>query len=298
MIFMQFNEFAGVYTLLLTPFNEDKTIDYRAYEEYVSWQAAFKPQHLFAVCGSSEMTALTREERIKCAGLAVKNSNGVPVYATGNLEAKHEDEIEEIKALEQQGVSGLVFVSKGMCDRPDEQFEYLSELATHTELPIILYEFPGMRPHLMQASVYGKLVATGRFKGIKDTTCSIEMIKEKIAVQGDSNVLQANIPYLYDAYEAGARGVVATPTTCGADLFVKMWDEWVKGDKESAKNTYHQIINLDNAIDSGFNASAKYICHLRGVNMNWINRGDTQLSPARMRSLKAYCDWAASEGIF
>ena len=295
---MQFNEFAGVYTLLLTPFNEDKTIDYRAYEEYVSWQAAFKPQHLFAVCGSSEMTALTREERIRCAGLAVKNSNGVPVYATGNLEAKHEDEIEEIKALEQQGVSGLVFVSKGMCDRPDEQFEYLSELATHTELPIILYEFPGMRPHLMQASVYGKLAATGRFKGIKDTTCSLEMIKEKIAVQGDSNVLQANIPYLYDAYEAGARGVVATPTTCGADLFVKMWDEWVKGDKESAKNTYYQIINLDNAIDSGFNASAKYICHLRGVNMNWINRGDTQLSPARMRSLKAYCDWAASEGIF
>ncbi|MBR6940452.1 MAG: dihydrodipicolinate synthase family protein, partial [Clostridia bacterium] len=231
-------------------------------------------------------------------GLAVKNSSGVPVYATGNLEAKHEDEIEEIKALEQQGVSGLVFVSKGMCDRPDEQFEYLSELATHTELPIILYEFPGMRPHLMQASVYGKLAATGRFKGIKDTTCSLEMIKEKIAVQGDSNVLQANIPYLYDAYEAGARGVVATPTTCGADLFVKMWDEWVKGDKESAKNTYYQIINLDNAIDSGFNASAKYICHLRGVNMNWINRGDTQLSPARMRSLKAYCDWAASEGIF
>ncbi len=295
---MQFNEFAGVYTLLLTPFNEDKSIDYRAYEEYVSWQAAFKPQHLFAVCGSSEMTALTREERIRCAGLAVKNSNGVPVYATGNLEAKHEDEIEEIKALEQQGVSGLVFVSKGMCDRPDEQFEYLSELATHTELPIILYEFPGMRPHLMQASVYGKLAATGRFKGIKDTTCSLEMIKEKIAVQGDSNVLQANIPFLYDAYEAGARGVVATPTTCGADLFVKMWDEWVKGDKESAKNTYHQIINLDNAIDSGFNASAKYICRLRGVNMNWINRGDTQLSPARMRSLKAYCDWAASEGIF
>ncbi len=295
---MQFNEFAGVYTLLLTPFNEDKTIDYRAYEEYVSWQAAFKPQHLFAVCGSSEMTALTREERIKCAGLAVKNSNGVPVYATGNLEAKHEDEIEEIKALEQQGVSGLVFVSKGMCDRPDEQFEYLSELATHTELPIILYEFPGMRPHLMQASVYGKLVATGRFKGIKDTTSRLDMIKEKLAVQGDSNVLQANIPFLYDAYEAGARGVVATPTTCGADLFVKMWDEWVKGDKESAKNTYYQIINLDNAIDSGFNASAKYICHLRGVNMNWINRGDTQLSPARMRSLKAYCDWAASEGIF
>ena len=96
---MSFNEFAGVYTLLLTPFNEDLTVDYKAYEEYVSWQASFSPQHLFAVCGSSEMTSLTREERIKCASLAVKNSNGIPVFATANLEADRKNELEEIKAL-------------------------------------------------------------------------------------------------------------------------------------------------------------------------------------------------------
>lgn len=292
-----FNEFAGVYSLLLTPFNEDKSVDYRAYEEYVSWQASLAPQHLFANCGSSEMTALTPEERLKCAGLAVKNSNGIPVFATANLQAEHKDELEEMKALEQQGVTGLVFVTKGMGDKPEAQYEYLMELSTHTELPIVLYEFPGMQPHIMDASVYGKLAATGKFKGIKDTTCTMEKIKEKIAVQGESNVLQANIPLLYDAYESGARGVVATPTTCGTDLFVKMWDEWAKGDKEAAKKTYYQIINLDNAIDSGFNASAKYICKLRGVNMNWYTRGNAQLSEARMASIKAYVDWATSEGI-
>ena len=64
----KYNEFAGVYTLLLTPFNLDRSIDYRGYEEYVDWQSSFKPQHLFAVCGSSEMSALTPEERVKCAG--------------------------------------------------------------------------------------------------------------------------------------------------------------------------------------------------------------------------------------
>ena len=47
----KYNEFAGVYTLLLTPFNLDRSIDYRGYEEYVDWQSSFKPQHLFAVCG-------------------------------------------------------------------------------------------------------------------------------------------------------------------------------------------------------------------------------------------------------
>ena len=294
---MQYNEFAGVYTLLLTPFNEDLSIDYKTYEEYVSWQASFRPQHLFAVCGSSEMTRLSREERIKCASLAVKNSDGVPVFVTGNLEAEHDAEVEEIKALEQQGVAGLVFVTKGLCDRPQEQFEYLSSLAQCTELPVILYEFPGMRPHLMDASVYGKLVETGRFHGIKDTTCLLDKIKEKIAVQGESNVLQANIPFLFDSWKAGARGVVATPTTCGADLFVKMWSEWVSGDESAAEKTYWQIINLDNAIDSGFNMSAKYLCRLRGIGFNPINREGATISPARMRSLKAYYDWAHYNGI-
>ena len=204
----QYNEFAGVYSLLLTPFNWDRTIDYKCYEEYVAWQAAFKPQHLFAVCGSSEMTELTLEERIKCAGLAVKNSDGVPVFATANLEKEFNAQVEEMKMLEQQGVSGLVFVTKGMCDKPDHMYEYMTDLASHTELPIILYEFPGLRPHLMDSVTYGKLAKTGKFKGIKDTTCKMPEIEAKIAVQGDSNVLQANIPFLYDAYLKGARGVI------------------------------------------------------------------------------------------
>ena len=293
----QYNEFSGVYSLLLTPFNWDRTIDYKAYEEYVDWQASFKPQHLFAVCGSSEMMEHTVEERIKCAGLAVKNSNGIPVYATANLAESFADQLEEMKNLEQQGVGGLVFVTKGMCDKPVELFDYLTDLASHTELPIILYEFPGLQPHMLDAQTYGKLAATGKIKGIKDTTCTMPKIEAKIAVQGDSNVLQANIPLLYDSYLKGARGVVATPTSCGAGLFVKMWDEFTKGDLEAARKTHQHIIALDNAIDSGFCASAKYLVSLQGVNMKWYTRGSHNLSPARLRSIEIWHDWAKEEGI-
>ncbi len=292
-----YNEYSGVYSLLLTPFKWDKSVDYKAYEEYVAWQAGFKPQQLFAVCGSSEMMELTPEERITCAGLAVKNSNGVPVYATGNLAETFDAQVEEIKKLEQQGVNGLVFVTKGMCDKPAQLFDYLMELTSKTELPVILYEFPGLRPHLMDAETYGKLAATGKIQGIKDTTCSLTAIKAKIDVQGDSNVLQANIPYLYDAYVEGARGVIATPTSCGAGLFVKMWDEFVKGDLEAARETHQQIILLDNAIDSGFMASAKYLVKLQGIDMGWHTRGTHNLSPARLRSIEVYHDWAKANGI-
>ncbi len=56
--------FRGVFSLLLTPFLPDKTIDWTSYDRHVSWQIEQGPAGLFAVCGSSEMKWLDAEERL------------------------------------------------------------------------------------------------------------------------------------------------------------------------------------------------------------------------------------------
>ena len=291
-------KYRGVYALLLTAFNDDKSIDYDGYAAYVEWQAANKPHYLFPVCGSSEMASLTLDERIKVAETAVKHSNGVPCFATANLEPSWHAQIEEVKRMEQTGVEGLVFVTKGYGDNDDRVVTYLNELAEYSTLPILLYEFPGCQPHLITGKAYAELVKTDRFIGIKDTTCTMPLIKNKIDVQGDTAVMQANIPYLLEAYEAGARGVVATPTSCGAGLFRKMYDEFfVDKDYEAAKKTYEHIILLDQCIDSGFMASAKYLCQLQGVPMTYVTRGNHNLAPSRLKSIRTFYDYAKSNGI-
>ncbi len=292
-----YQQHSGVHALLLTPFNDDKTIDYKAFEEYVSFQASKKPQHLFAVCGSSEMSNLNIEERVKLASLAVKNAGDTHIVATANMEPSWLAQVEEVKRIEATGVDGLVFVTKGYGNDQERMFTYLAELSTFTKLPIMLYEFPGFNPSKMSGETYKKLVETGRFVSIKDTTCTMPEIKEKIAVQGSTCVLQANIPYLFEAYMAGARGVCATPTSCGVSLFVKMWDEFSNGKIEAAKVTFENIIMLDNAIDSGFNVSAKYLLSLQGVPFKAINRDNRTLSPSRMHSIKVFFEWAKNHGI-
>ena len=290
--------YRGVYSLLLTPFKEDKSIDYDVYAQYVEWQVERGTHHLFSVCGSSEMTALTPEERVKCATIAAKHSGSAEVVATANLEPTWHMQVEEVKRMEQTGVDGLVFVSKGYADNDERLVEYLSELAEYTTLPIILYEFPGMQPCNMSGKAYGELVKTGRFHGIKDTTCTMAGIKDKIAVQGESAVLQANIPLLFDAYMAGARGVCATPTSCGANLFRKMYDEFfVEKDIAKARETFNEIILLDNAIDSGFNASAKYLVSLQGIPMTTVTRTGSSVNEARRRSIEAYYEYAKEHGM-
>lgn len=288
----------GIYSLMLTPFFEDRTIDYNTYEKYADWQVEQGVEHLFAVCGSSEMKELTLEERVKLAELTVKHKGNTTVVATANIEPTKEENIEEIKKMEQTGVDGIVLTTKGMGDDDDKLVAYIRELAETASIPVFLYEFPGFQPHLMSGKAYGELTKDGLIWGIKDTTCTMEGIRSKIDNKGDSTIIQANMPYLWDAYVAGARGVMATPTSCGGAFFRRFHEAFISGDMALAEQRYNEIILLDNAIDSGFCASAKELIRLQGIeSFNWYTRGSHNLSGARLRSLKSFHDWCVANGL-
>ncbi len=288
----------GIYSLMLTPYFEDRSIDYKTYEEYTEWQVSQGVAHLFAVCGSSEMTLLTLEERLKLAELTVKHKGDTTVVATANLEATKEENLEEIKKMEQTGVDGIVLTTKGLGDDEETLVSYIKELASSTELPVFMYEFPGFQPHLISGKAYGELTKDGLIWGIKDTTCRLDMIKDKIDNKNDSTIIQANMPYLFDSYVAGARGVMATPTSCGGAFFQRFHEAFVSGDMTLAEQRYNEIILLDNAIDSGFMASAKELIRLQGVEgFNWYTRGSHNLSGARLRSIKSFHDWCVANGL-
>lgn len=288
----------GIYSLMLTPYNEDKTIDWATYEEYCDYQVAQGVEHLFAVCGSSEMKELTLKERLKLAELTAKHKGETTIVATANMEASWFAQVEEVKRMSETGVDGLVFTTKGFGNDGDRLVSYIGELKEFTSLPVFMYEFPGLQPHLISGETYGRLVKECGIKGIKDTTCTVPGIKSKIENKGDSCIIQANMPYLFEAYKMGARGVMATPTSCGGAFFRRFHDAFVSGDMKEAEKRFHEIIMLDNAIDNGFNVSAKYLVQLQGVKgFKPINRGNQTLSPARMESIKAFHDWCVINGL-
>ena len=289
----------GIFSLMLTPYNEDKTIDWATYEEYCEWQVAQGVEHLFAVCGSSEMKDLTLEERIKLATLTAKHKGDTTIVATANMEPSWFAQVEEVKRMSQTGVDGIVFTTKGMGGHDEDRLvSYIGELKQHTDLPVFMYEFPGLQPHLISGHTYGRLVRECGIMGIKDTTCTMEGINAKIEEKGESCIIQANMPFLFEAYKAGARGVMATPTACGGAFFTRFHEAFMSGDMALAEQRFNEITLLDNAIDSGFNNSAKYLVQLQGIkNFRPINRTPNTLSGARMESLKSFHNWCVANGL-
>ncbi|WP_171650078.1 dihydrodipicolinate synthase family protein [Paenibacillus foliorum] len=283
--------FSGVFSLLLTPFLQDGSIDWNCYDKYVDWQLSMQPNGLFAVCGSSEMGLLTLDERLSLAEIAVKRAGNMPVVATVNVSPDTGSHAEELLRMEDTGVSGVVFIPpKGMGENQERLGAYFADLADRSSVPVVLYECPLNKPHLIDPHVYSSLVVNHGIVGIKDTTCTIEGIEAKIKGAPDSIVYQANTQHMLDAIHLGAGGIMAITATAAADVVIQLWREALSQSDEAVK-THEKLVALDSALGLCYTATAKYLAALRGIPMSNVTRSNKSLSEEAAAAIR---EWHSS----
>lgn len=284
-------DFEGVFALLLSPFQTDGRIDWDCYDRYVDWQLNHRPSGLFAVCGSSEMNNLNLEERLALATRAVERAGPVPVLATANLEPDVTMHGAEVARMASTGVAGLVLVPPdGLGQNQNELLDYFASLADQADCPVFLYEWPQRKPCEIAPETYAALVRDHGVHGIKDTTCTREGILAKIEAAPTAVVYQANTPFLIDALEYGARGIMAITSTAAADLLVEFWTRFTGGEPQAALQ-HQQLIFLDAILRFGYPASAKYLVHLRGLPIELTCRTQGVLSREAARALSVWWDF-------
>ncbi len=91
----------GVWPVMITPFTEDNKIDYVAVQRIIDWYASHGVTGIFAVCQSSEMFFLTKEERYELAKYVIDHGHekGLDVVVSGHVAEKVEDQVEEAQAI-------------------------------------------------------------------------------------------------------------------------------------------------------------------------------------------------------
>lgn len=323
--------FSGVFSLLLTPFHNDKSVDWNAYERYLTRQLELKPDGLFAVCGSSEMKWLTPSERVELARRAVKSAGKTPVVATANLDSDRSRHSEEVRRMADTGLAGVVLVPPpGLGENQDELGEYFARIIDTAPCPTLLYEWPMVSPHLIEARIYGELVDHHGLAGIKDTTCTMEGIGAKIERNGKATVFQANAPFMMEAIARGAGGIMAIVTTAAADLTIDFrhaaqaavrrrsaYDasevghtpvtsnaaESMIADNTSVAATagllHEQLVLLDCALVRGgaYPASAKHLAALRGIDMGLTCRAPAVAAGEVRKAVEVWYSHADRTGV-
>lgn len=269
---------SGVYPVMLTPFHKDGSVDYQGYKNYAQWLIDKQVQGLFAVCGSSEMTQLTLDERVSLAGLAVQISNGrIPVVASGHISSTLDQQIEEINAIAQTGIDAFVLVS-GTVVRQDQDSDAfkrnIQAIVTGTgDIPLGIYECPSPYNRQLTPDEMAFMAETKRFVFMKDTSCN-QAIDAKIqAVKGtDFQVFNACTATLLDSLRAGGSGFSGIMANYHPDLYVKLWQLWRRGDEEKAKQLQAMLFVLGDT-SLPYNVGTKYyLSHFEGVEMGGYSR--------------------------
>jgi 4-hydroxy-tetrahydrodipicolinate synthase len=282
----------GIVPPLLTPFNEDKSIDWDAYERLIEWHIEKGVTGLFVVCGSSEYWRLTEDEAVEMATFAVKVAGGRINILSGSTmspEDNLEQNIAQTNRIWETGVQGCFLTTPRVLPAEDNvMVDYFMKIHDSTEAQVYTYEMPGGTNYKFSPEAFAEVGKGERFIGIKDTTCDLEKVRRKIeAANGSILIMEANTPNFLESLKLGSVGGINTSGNVQPSLFNMVWRLFDQGDLETASELHKRVVEIDELMSPGYVLSAKILVSLMGSPMNYITRNPApEITPERMEELQ------------
>lgn len=271
----------GFWPVMMTPYNEDLSIDYQGLRHLIRWYEAAGAKGLFANCGSSEMYQLSAQERVELTKFVVDNSN-VPVVTTGTFSDNADENSAFIQKIYQTGVDAVVIIPSmlvGQQDDDKKMMEHLERLLNQTaDIPLGIYECPSPYRRLISPENLSKLKETDRFLYFKDTSCDAAIVDKKIEVTSDSSlgIYNAHSPDVLHSIQHGGAGISCIAGNYYPELFAFLWKEGRnKTVSESVQKVNNFIQANDPVISRKYSLAAKYFMRLRGLDVTVTSRKNT-----------------------
>ena len=267
----------GVYPVMITPYNQDNSIDYGAVDAIVDYYYSMGCHGIFAVCQSSEMFFLSENERAQLAERVVRASAGrMCVVASGHTSAAFEDQVRELKRIQDAGVDAVVMISSLLARRDQGEDVAIGNMKRLLDaLPDAdfgMYECPMPYKRLLSDDMLIAMADSGRFSFIKDTCCNAQLISHRLQLAaGRVQIFNANAETFYDTLLDGASGFSGIMANYHADLYVWLIKHYL--DKPILARKVAAFLALFSSAEGWtYPVNAKYHMGRVGVPMEIISR--------------------------
>ncbi|WP_457101631.1 dihydrodipicolinate synthase family protein [Microbacterium sp. P5_E9] len=253
----------GAWPVMLTPFNENRSIDWQALDAYTDWLIELGSAGLFAVALSSEMYDLSHDERLELSARVVARAAGrVPVVASSAASGSADQQAEAAGEVAQTGVSAVVLISSLVARNDQPESVWLGNidaiLSANPGDDFGIYECPLPYKRLPSIDAIRHLAQSGRFSFYKDTSHSLDVMTARLdAMRGTRlRLYNAAIGSLTPSLRAGASGLSGYAANLYPDLV-----SWlcVNLDDPRAIAVQRLLTVVEHSVNLRYPASAKYL---------------------------------------
>ncbi len=204
--------FRGLGVALITPFNEDGSIDWGALSNIIEYQISNGTDYIVALGTTAETPTLSKQEKTEVARFIVERVNGrIPVVkgvgGNNTLEVA-----EEMRSCDTTGISAFLSVTP-YYNKPTQEglYRHFCALSQASPLPIILYNVPGRTGMNMSAETTLRLARDCKnIIAIKEASGDLNQIKSIIdgAPEG-FQVISGDDAVTTDVISMGGVGVIS-----------------------------------------------------------------------------------------
>lgn len=203
--------FTGAGIAIITPFNEDGSINYERLGEMIDYQIENGTDAII-ICGTTgEASTMSDEEHLECIRFAVKKAaKRVPVIAgTGSNDTAYA--IKLSKEAEEIGADGLLLVTPYYNKTTQRGLiAHFTAIADAVNIPIILYNIPGRTGMSIEISTAKVLAKHKNIVAVKEASGNIGYTAKLIAACGDDlDVYSGNDDMIIPIISLGGKGVIS-----------------------------------------------------------------------------------------
>ncbi|MBS1773561.1 MAG: 4-hydroxy-tetrahydrodipicolinate synthase [Bacteroidetes bacterium] len=239
------HQFKGTGVALVTPFNNDGSVDYASLDKLVDHVINGGVDYLVALGTTSEAPTMTADEKKKVlAAIVSKCNKRVPVVCGigGNNTAEVLANLAEYDLTNVDGILSVVpYYNKPM---QEGLYQHFKAIANATTKPIILYNVPGrtvtnMLPAttLRLANEFKHIVAVKEASG--NMSQCMDLVQGKPAhfavLSGDDDLVLPQIAI-------GMDGVISVAANCFTKDFTTMVNDALAGNYPNAQKLHYKLL--------------------------------------------------------
>lgn len=203
--------FKGSGVAIVTPFNDDLSINYDRYVELLHFHLENSTDAIIVSGTTGESPTISDDEKLKLFKIAVEEVDGkIPVIAgTGSNDTAHA--IHLSKKAEEIGIDGLLLVTPYYNKSTQEGLvRHFTAIADEVNIPCILYNVPGRTGVNILPSTVAKLAEHKNISAVKEASGNISQIVEVARLIPDGFYLYSgNDDHIVPLLSVGGHGVIS-----------------------------------------------------------------------------------------
>lgn len=286
------DQLIGTGVALVTPFKEDKSIDFEALRVLIDFVIEGGVNYIVTLGTTGETPTLSKEEKAEIINQTFSIVEGRVPVVVGIGGNNTSEVIREVETLPIHNAIAILSASP-YYNKPSQEglYQHYKALAASTTKPIILYNVPGRTGSNIAASTTIRLAnEIENINGIKEASGNMnqcmQILRDKpqefLVVSGDDHLALPQIA-------CGMRGVISVAANCFPKDFSSMVSAALEDDFDTARKLNNILLQGYELLFAENNpAGVKAVLAELGIIKNNLRLPLVPLSEGLVKQLRAY----------